>query len=163
MPCEKLLEYLDENGASYELFEHAEAYTAQEIADEAHISGKQFAKTVMVKLDGRMAMAVLPAANKVNFTLLMQAAGAEAISLAAEPEFKELFPDCDLGAMPPFGNLYGMEVWVAGSLGETPEIVFNAGTHTELIRMRYADFERLVKPKTARFSFRRYRELQERS
>ena len=163
MPCEKLLEYLDENGAGYELFEHAEAYTAQEIADEAHVSGKQFAKTVMVKLDGRMAMAVLPAANKVNFTLLMQAAGAEAIALAAEPEFKELFPDCDLGAMPPFGNLYGMEVWVAGSLGETPDIVFNAGTHTELIRMRYADFERLVRPKTARFSFRRYRELQERS
>jgi len=153
MPCEKLLEFLDENGVSYEMTEHPEAFTAQEIADRAHISGKQFAKTVMVKLDDKMAMAVLPAANKVNFNLLRQAAGAETVELATEEEFKNHFPDCDLGAMPPFGTLYGMEVYVAGSLSEVDQIAFNAGTHTELIKMDYRDFERLVQPAIARFSF----------
>jgi Ala-tRNA(Pro) deacylase len=161
MPCDKLLEFLDENGVNYELIEHAEAYTAQEVADKAHVSGKQFAKTVMVKLDGEMAMAVLPAADKVNLTLLQQAAGAKSIALASEPEFTRLFPDCELGAMPPFGNLYGMTVYVAGSLGEAQEIAFNAGSHAELIRMPYADFERLVQPNVARFSFRRLKDMRD--
>ncbi len=161
MPCEKLLEFLDENGVSYERIEHLEAYTAQEVADKAQVSGKQFAKTVMVKLDGKMAMAVLPAADKINLTLLQQAAGAGSIALASEPEFIQLFPDCDLGAMPPFGNLYGLAVYVEGSLGEAQEIAFNAGSHGELIRMSYADFERLVQPRVARFSFRRLRDMRD--
>jgi Ala-tRNA(Pro) deacylase len=153
MPCEKLLDFLDQNGISYEMTQHPEAFTAQEIANKAHVSGKKFAKTVMVKIDQKMAMAVLPADKKVNLTLLKQAVGASACELASEDDFKELFPDCELGAMPPFGNLYGLEVYVAGSLAEVDEIVFNAGIHTELIWMAYSDFERLVNPKVARFSF----------
>jgi Ala-tRNA(Pro) deacylase len=161
MPCEKLLEYLEGHGVSYELIEHREAFTAQEIADRARVSGNQFAKTVMVKLDGKMAMAVLPAARKVNLTLLRQAAGAAEVDLATEQEFRDLFPDCELGAMPPFGNLYGMDVFVAGSLTEVGMIAFNAGLHTELIKMPYADFERLVKPRIARFSFHELKERAE--
>jgi len=153
MPCEKLLDFLKEREVAFEMIVHPQAYTAQEIADRSHISGKQFAKTVMVKLDGKMAMAVLPASKRLNFTLLKQVANAQEITLAAEQEFKDMFPDCDLGAMPPFGNLYGLEVYVAGSLGEVGEIAFNAGTHTELIKMSYQDFERIVQPKIARFSY----------
>ena len=159
MPCEKLLEFLDKNAVPYTLIKHAEAFTAQEIAETAHVSGKELAKTVMVKLDGEMAMAVLPAENQVNFNLLREAAGAETVSLALEKDFKELFPDCDLGAMPPFGNLYGMRVFVAGSLTKCERIAFNAGSHTELIKMMCADFARLVKPQVARFTYRRVKEL----
>jgi Ala-tRNA(Pro) deacylase len=159
MPCEKLLDFLKERGVAFQMIVHPQAYTAQEIADRAHISGKQFAKTVMVTLDGKMAMAVLPASKRLNLTLLKQVAGAEEIKLAAEKDFKDMFPDCDLGAMPPFGNLYDLDVFAAGSLGETDEIAFNAGTHTELIKMSYQDFERIVQPRIARFS---YHEPQER-
>ncbi len=153
MACDKLLEYLDENGVSYERISHPQAYSAQETADRARIPGREFAKTVMIKLDGVMAMAVLPAPEKVNFTLLQQAAGAEAISLATEADFRKLFPDCDLGAMPPFGNVYDLAVYVSGSLAEMQCIAFPAGTHTELLRMDYVDFDRLVRPHTARFTF----------
>jgi Ala-tRNA(Pro) deacylase len=159
MPCEKLLEYLNEREVSYHLIVHPQAYTAQEIADRAHISGKFFAKTVMLIVDGEMAMAVLPADRRVNMALLKEATGAQKIWLATEDNFREKFPDCELGAMPPFGNLYGMEVYVAGSLAEQDEIAFNAGTHTELIAMAYADFESLVAPRVARFSFHPLREL----
>lgn len=159
MPCDKLLEFLDENAVPYTLIKHHEAFTAQEIAEKAHVSGKEFAKTVMVKLDGEMAMAVLPAENQVNFNLLREAAGAETVSLALERDFKELFPDCELGAMPPFGNLYGMRVFAAGSLTKCDHIAFNAGSHTELIKMACADFTRLVKPQVARFTYRRVKEL----
>ena len=161
MPCAKLLEYLDDSGVSYEMIEHPEAYTAQEIASRARISGKQLAKTVMVKIDGKMAMAVLPADKRVNLTLLKQAAGAEMVAVATEAEFKDMFPDCELGAMPPFGNLYGMEVYVAGSLAEVDQIAFNAGLHTELIKMAYADFEKVVAPKIARVSYRQARDKDE--
>jgi len=158
MPCEKLLEYLDKNNVDYELVEHPHAYAAQEVATKAGIPGNTFAKAVLVKLDGLMSMAVLPAENKVNFNLLRDAAGAETISLAVEDEFQDRFPDCELGAMPPFGHLYSMQVFVAGSLTKAENISFNAGTHTEVITMPYEDFERLVQPKIARFTFRRLRE-----
>jgi Ala-tRNA(Pro) deacylase len=159
MACERLLEFLDENGVPYELTRHPTAYTAQEIADRAGISGKQFAKTVMVKLDGKLAMAVVPGADKVNFALLKQVTGAGIVVLATEPEFKEVFPDCDLGAMPPFGTLYGLRVYVASSLSEAETIAFNAGTHTELVTMPFRDFVRLVEPRFGQFSFRRLREM----
>jgi Ala-tRNA(Pro) deacylase len=158
MPCEKLLDFLKEREVSFEMIVHPQAYTAQEIADRAHISGKQFAKTVMVAIDGKMAMAVLPAAKRLNLTLLKQVAEAEEVTLAAEKDFTDMFPDCDLGAMPPFGNLYGLDVYVAGSLGDAQEIAFNAGTHTELIKMSYQDFEQIVQPKIARFSYHEPRE-----
>lgn len=131
---------------------HSQAYTAQEIASLAHVRGKELAKTVMVKIDGKMAMAVLPASYRVNFDLLKAAAGTRGVELASEWEFKDMFPDCDTGAMPPFGNLYGMAVFVADSLAEDEEIAFNAGSHTELIRLLYKDFERLVSPAVVKLS-----------
>jgi Ala-tRNA(Pro) deacylase len=131
------------------------AYTAQEIAARAHVRGKSLAKTVMVKLDGKMSMAVLPATFKVDFDLLKEASGANEVELGSEKEFKNMFPDCELGAMPPFGNLYGFDVYVAKTLAQDDEIAFNAGSHTELIKLPYSDFERLVKPKVVRISLRR--------
>ncbi|MBC8424054.1 YbaK/EbsC family protein [bacterium] len=160
MACDKLLTYLDEHGISYERITHPQAYSAQETADRARVPGREFAKTVMIRLDGVMAMAVLPAPEKVNFTLLQQAAGAETISLATETDFHAIFPDCDLGAMPPFGNVYDLEVYVSGSMSDAPRIVFPAGTHTELVSMSYADFERLVQPRVARFTFLQQAEME---
>ena len=112
------------------------------------------AKTVMVKIDGKMAMAVLPAIYKVDFDLLKKFSGAGKVGLASEQEFKDMFPECEVGAMPPFGNLYGMEVFVAETLAEDEEIAFNAGSHTELIKLAYKDFEKSVKPKVIKFSDR---------
>lgn len=151
MPIKKIREFLDGHGTKYVVMSHSLAYTAQEIAASAHISGKELAKTVMIKIDGKMAMAVLPASFKVDFHLLKNAVGSSNIELASEDEFKSLFPDCEIGAMPPFGNLYDMEVLVAESLTEEEEIAFNAGTHNELIKMSYKDYERLTKPRVTKF------------
>src|SRR5919197_744738 len=150
MPVKKLLEFLDKHHVKYVTISHSPAYTAQEVAASAHIPGKEVAKTVMVKLDGRLAMAVLPASSHVNFERLKNTAGVSHAELASEREFRDLFPECDVGAMPPFGNLYGMEVFVAESLTEDEEIAFNAGTHTELMRLAYRDFARLVQPRIIR-------------
>ncbi len=150
MPLKKLKEFLDSNGVKYVTIGHSAAYTAQEIAASAHIPGKELAKTVIVELDGRLAMAVLPASLKVDFDRLQRVAGAKKAGLADEMQFADLFAGCEVGAMPPFGNLYGMDVYVSQQLAEDAEIAFNAGSHTELIRLAYADFERLVKPKVAR-------------
>ena len=152
MPARKLKEFLDSQGVTYVTIPHPQAITAQEIAASAHIPGREMAKTVMVLVDGRMAMAVLPAYSRLDLEALREAAGAEKVEIAGEEEFKELFPDCEPGAMPPFGNLYGMHVFLAESLAEDDEIAFNAGTHTELIRIPYADFARLVHPKIAKLA-----------
>ncbi|MCS6830184.1 MAG: YbaK/EbsC family protein [Armatimonadota bacterium] len=152
MPARKLKEFLDSHGVKYVSITHSRAYTAQEVAASAHIRGKEFAKTVMVKLDGKMAMAVLPATRKVDLDALKQASGAQRAELATEQEFQYMFPECETGAMPPFGNLYGMEVYADASLTEDEEIAFNAGSHIEVIRMAYKDFERLVQPKIADIS-----------
>ncbi len=154
MPVRKLREFLDGEDVKYVTVSHSAAYTAQEIAASAHIPGKEMAKTVMVKLDGKMAMAVLPAGHKVDFDLLGQEAGAGTAELASEREFQDMFPECELGAMPPFGNLYGMDVFVEESLAEDEEIAFNAGSHTELVKLAYKDFERLAKPKVFKSSSR---------
>lgn len=153
MPVKKLKDFLDSQGIKYVTISHSQAYTAQEIASSAHIPGKELAKTVMIKIDDKMAMAVLPASYKVDFDLLKKTIGASKVELASEKEFQDIFPECDVGAMPPFGNLYGMEVFAAESLSEDKEITFNAGSHTELIRLAYKDFEKLVKPKVVKFSF----------
>jgi len=150
MPVKKLREFLDNENVKYVTISHSTAFTAQEVAASAHIPGKEMAKTVMVKLDGKMAMAVLPADHRIDFDLLKQEAGVSTVKLAGEEEFTCMFPECDVGAMPPFGNLYDMDVFVAGSLAENEEIAFNAGSHTELIKLPYKDFERLVKPKQFR-------------
>jgi Ala-tRNA(Pro) deacylase len=152
MPSRKLKEFLDENNIKYVSIQHSRAYTSSEIAASAHIPGKELAKTVMVNLDGQTAMAVIPASHKLKPELLQKAAGAESVRLASEMEFKNKFPDCEIGAMPPFGNLYNMEVFVSDKLAEDDSIAFNAGTHTELIRLAYEDFERLVKPKKTSIS-----------
>lgn len=152
MPVRRLREFLDNQNIRYVTIRHSTAYTAQETAASTHIKGKELAKTVIVKIDGKMAMAVLPASCRVDFDLLKKVTGASKVELAPEQEFKDMFPGCDIGAMPPFGNLYGMEVLAAESLAEDEEIAFNAGSHAELIRLAYIDFERLVKPTVARFS-----------
>ena len=154
MPVRKLKEFLDQNGVRWVSIVHSPAYTAQEVAASAHVKGKELAKTVMVKVDGKPVMIVLPASQRVDFQVLREVTGGQNVVLASEAEFRELFPDCEAGAMPPFGNLYGMDVYVAPRLAEDEEIAFNAGSHTELMRLHYADFERLVKPKLAAFAQR---------
>ena len=151
MPLTKLKNFLDENNVKYTSISHSRAYTAQQVASSAHISGKDIAKTVMIIIDGKMAMAVLPATRHVDFDLLKEAIGIKPITLADEEEFKYFFPACEVGTMPPFGNLYDMEVYVDKSLAKDHEIAFNAGSHTELVQMAYADFENLVKPYVIEF------------
>ncbi len=152
MPIQKLKQFLDGRGIRYVTVRHSPAFTSQEVAASAHISGYEIAKTVMVKVDGKMAMAVLPAPLHVDLQHLTELIGADHVELASEGEFKALFPECELGAMPPFGALYGMETYVAERLSKDEYIAFNAGTHTELYRMRYRDFEQLVAPKVLAFS-----------
>lgn len=152
MPVRKLKEFLDNNNIKYVTIYHSQAFTAQEVAATAHIPGKELAKTVMVKIDDKMAMIVLTASDKVDFDSLKEAVGASKVELASEQEFIDLFPGCEIGAMPPFGNLYEMQVFVEENLTEDTEIAFNAGSYTELIRLSYKDFERLVKPTVVKFS-----------
>ena len=152
MPIQRLKQFLDENGVKFVSIQHSAAYTAQEVAALAHIPGELMAKTVMVKLDGAMAMAVVPASHQIDFGRLRDVAGADHVELASESEFKDFFPACDVGAMPPFGNLYDMPVYCSNALSEDLEIAFSAGTHSELIRLSYADYEQLVQPTIASFS-----------
>ena len=146
MPVQKLKDYLDQHEVEYVTISHSPAYTAQRIAEVSHIPGKELAKTVIVKIDDKYAMAVLPASRRVDLRHLQEAIGADDVVLANENEFEALFPDCEVGAMPPFGNLYDMGVYVAEQLTEDEEIAFNAGSHTELVRMSYRDFANLVTP-----------------
>ena len=152
MPVKKLKEFLDKEKIKYVSIIHSPAYTAQEVAASAHITGKELAKTVIVQLDGETAMAVLPANRKIILQDLRDVTGADQVKFVPEDEFKKQFPDCETGAMPPFGNLYGMAVYVAASLTQNEEIVFNAGSHTEVIKLSYKDFERLVQPKVVSFT-----------
>lgn len=145
MPAEKLKSFLDENAVKYVTIRHSPAYTASEIAQSAHIPGRELAKTVMVKVGNDLAMVVLPASQRVDTARVSQAAGGENVVLAKEEEFRARFPGCEVGAMPPFGNLYGMKVFLSPRLAKDEEIAFNAGSHTELIRLRYDDYERLEK------------------
>ena len=152
MPAKQLKDFLESHKVKYVTITHSTAYTAAEIASLAHIKGKDFAKTVIVNIDGTMAMAVLPASCQVDLPLLAEAAKGDEIALASEEDFRDRFPECETGAMPPFGPLYGMPVFVDESLTQEKEIVFNAGTHHELIRLSYEDFARLVKPNVGQFA-----------
>jgi Ala-tRNA(Pro) deacylase len=151
MSLQKLREFLDEKKVRYVTIAHSPAFTAQEIAAAAHIPGKEMAKPVMVKIDGEMAMVVLPASMKVDFGRLLDATGAQEVELAHENEFKHLFPDCAPGAMPPFGNLFGLRTFVAEELTEDEEIAFNAGSTTELIKLAYRDYANMVQPRVLPF------------
>jgi Ala-tRNA(Pro) deacylase len=152
MPSKKIKDFLDENHVKYTTLVHSMAYTAQEIAAMAHIPGRELAKTVIVQVDGRMAMAVLPSLHHVDLERLRNVTSARNVRLATEAEFKGLFPECEAGAMPPFGNLYGLETYVDPELAYDDEISFNAGTHIELIRMNFQDFKRLVRPRICEFA-----------
>jgi Ala-tRNA(Pro) deacylase len=154
MPFTILKEFLDREKVKYITISHSTGYTAQEIASLAHISGKEIAKTVIVSIDDTLAMAVLPASFQVDLVQLKAVTGAKTVRIATEAEFKNRFPDCETGAMPPFGNLYGMPVFAEETLARDEEIAFNAGNHQVLIRLSYQDFERLVKPKLAKFASR---------
>ncbi|HUK25226.1 MAG TPA: YbaK/EbsC family protein [Terriglobales bacterium] len=147
MALSRLKEFLDSHKIKYMTISHSIAYTAQGIAAVAHIPGQELAKTVMVNLDGELAMAVVPASRHVNLSLLRSASGAASTALASEQEFKDRFPDCELGSMPPFGNLYDMKVFADQALARDKEIAFNAGSHRELVRMSWEDYAALVKPK----------------
>jgi Ala-tRNA(Pro) deacylase len=152
MPVKKLKEFLDNQNVKYQTINHPLAYTTQQTAAFTHIRGKELAKTVVVKVDGKMAMVVLPASFKVDLELVKRATGAGKVELATEAEFRDMFPECDVGAMPPFGNLYGMDVYAEEKLAEDQEIAFNAGSHLELIKLAYKDFERLVKPRMGKYT-----------
>lgn len=152
MPTAKLKRYLDDRHVRYVSIAHSPAYTSQELAATMHVHGSELAKTTIVKTDRGFVMAVLAGPNHVDLERLRRCVGAGSASLASEKEFKDLFPECELGAMPPFGNLYGLPVYVDQDLERDPSIVFNAGTHTEAIRMDLEDFKRLVEPMLASFS-----------
>jgi Ala-tRNA(Pro) deacylase len=155
MTCrERLEQYFRENGVRYELTTHPEVYTAQEVAAVQHVPGRLVAKVVMAMVDGALVALVLPAPNRVDFARVKSALGAREARLAREQEFAHVFPDCEVGAMPPFGNLYNVPVVVDQQLTEDPYIVFNAGTHRETMKIAYADFARLVSPRVADFSLK---------
>jgi len=155
MECkERLIQYFRENGVPFQSMTHPQAFTAQEVAAAQHVPGKQVAKVVMAKAGDRMVMLVLPASYRVNFRLLADLLKVHEVRLASEEEFTTMFPDCLAGAMPPFGNLYNIPVYVDISLTEDPEIVFQAGTHVDTMKIRYADYARLVKPQVAQFALR---------
>jgi Ala-tRNA(Pro) deacylase len=154
MSLTRLKEFLDSHNIKYVVISHSVAYTAQGIAALAHIPGKELAKTVVVKIDGALAMAVVPASCHVDLMGLKEATGARNVQLASEDEFRDKFPDCETGAMPPFGNLYGMNVFIDESLSHDKEVAFNAGSHRELVRLTWADLERLVQPKLVKIAVR---------
>ena len=156
MPLSKLREFLDSHNIKYLVISHSLAYTAQGIAALTHVSGKKLAKTVIVKIDSVLAMAVVPASVHVDLDRLSVLTGAQTVEIATEREFKDAFPDCETGAMPPFGNLYDMAVYADTSLAENEEITFSAGTHRELVRMNWFDMARLVNPMVASLTHDRH-------
>ncbi len=151
----KLRDFLDSQTVAYEVQTHRQAFTAQEVAAAEHIPGIQVAKVVMLRSGGEFVMVVLPAPFHIDLGRARAALGKPDLVLASEQEFAGLFPKCEPGAMPPFGNLYNLPVWVDESLSKDEKIVFNAGTHTQTVKMRYADFNRLVKPRIASLAVRR--------
>jgi Ala-tRNA(Pro) deacylase len=148
---EKLKKLFQEENVSFEVMTHSESYTAQETAADLHVPGAQLAKVVMVKANGDLTMLVLPAECKIDFGKLKKVLGKKKVLLVGEEDFGDLFPDCDIGAMPPFGNLYGVPVWVEERMTQQQSIVFNACTHHDAVRITYADYERLVQPQVAVF------------
>ena len=145
----KLKEFLDANGVQYEVRAHRTAFTAQEVAAAEHIPGREMAKVVIVRHGGEYLMVVLPAPQHVDLERLEKVAGRTGLRIATEAQFAGLFPGCEPGAMPPFGNIYGLPVWVDESLTRDDEIAFNAGNHDQTVHLKYADFARLVEPKIA--------------
>ena len=152
MATKRTLDFLDANGIQYVIIHHSPAYTAADVAATAHLPGQTLAKTVIVRLDDRLGMAVVPATREVDFDLLQRASAVKEVHLAAEGYFENRFDGCEIGAMPPFGNLFNMETYVDTRLAERFHIHFNAGSHTDVVGLRFDDFRRLVEPKVADIS-----------
>jgi Ala-tRNA(Pro) deacylase len=155
MPLLRILKHLDSEGVAYQVISHPPAFSAQKIAAAAHVRGREMAKIVMIKIDDQLAMAVLPADLVLDLAHVREATGAESVELASEVEFTDRFPDCEGGAMPPFGNLYGLPVFVADVFARMEYLAFNAGNHREIIRLRFADFVRLVQPRLLALTLQR--------
>lgn len=148
MPVKALKKFLDENHVKYVSLAHSPAYTAQEVAHCAHVCGKTLAKTVIVLMDDKMAMVVMPATSRIRWDRFMKAMGTDFIELADEDDFRDQFPDCEIGAMPPFGNLYGLPIYMDETLTQADEISFSSGTHSEVLKMAMKDYLKLVRPVT---------------
>ena len=152
MATSNLVQYLNGTGVNYQLLTHVPAFSAHDVAAVTHVPDSELAKTLVVKAGNSRWLAVLRADHRLNDRMLKKALGAKHVQLLSEDELTSLFPDCEVGAMPPLGNLYSMPVVMDKSLAEDEEIVFNACTHTESIKMKFKDFENLVKPKIADFA-----------
>jgi len=149
---QRIRDYLDSQNVSYEAIHHSQAFTAQEVAHSLHVSGKKCVKAVVAEGDRKIVIVVMPAAHRLNFQELKSTLKVNQLEMLVERELEVLFPDCDLGAVPPIGNLYGIDVWVDRAVASTEKIVFCAGTHEDSIRMRYSDFAKLARPFVGRFS-----------
>ena len=148
----RLKELFDEAKIPYEVYNHPLAYTAQEIAQRQHFSGDQMAKVVMLEVDGKLVMGVITGSQKVHLATVRENLGAHEVRLATEDEFTSRFPDCEIGAMPPFGNLFGLPVYVDPAVAKDESIYFNAGNHVQTVRIRYKDFDRLAAPQVVRLT-----------
>jgi Ala-tRNA(Pro) deacylase len=151
---QRVREYLDSKNVPHEWLHHAQAFTAQEVAHSIHVSGRLLAKTLVLAADGRLIMCVIPASHRLNLPELRALLEVKHLEMLPEEELAKLFPDCELGAIPPLGSLYAMDVWVDLTLSESEDIVFCTGTHVDCVRMKYADFADLVTPQRGRFSDR---------
>ncbi|MFO8142914.1 MAG: YbaK/EbsC family protein [Marinobacter sp.] len=146
MPVQQLQQFLEETGVEYMCLSHPPAFTAQQLAHHVKIAGDRVVKTVIIELDGKMVMLVMPATWRIHWHRLSQVLDTDFVDLADEQAFQDRFPDCEVGAMPPFGRLFGMSVYCAEVLTTQPELAFAAGTHTESIHMKTSDFLQLVQP-----------------
>lgn len=155
MPVQQLKDFLDEAGSEYMCLSHPPAFTAQELAHHVKIAGDRVVKTVIIELDGKMAMLVMPATWRVRWDRLSHVLETDFVDLADEQAFQDRFPDCEVGAMPPFGNLFGMAVYCSEALTEQSELAFAAGSHTESVHMKTRDFMELVKPTVINAGFTR--------
>lgn len=152
MPAKKLKQLLDERSIKYISINHSPAYTARETAASTFVPRREFAKTIIVDLDGDKVMTVVSASRHVDLARLRSLAGADKARLATEDEFKSLFPDCELGAMPPFGSLYQMPIYVDEMVTEVDDLCFNAGSHEQIMRMNCADYLQFEQPVVGAFA-----------
>lgn len=149
---QRIRDFLDSQDVTYEQLSHPIAFTGQDVAHTLHLSGKKCAKTVVLNGDGKLVMAVIPAASRINLQDLRATMEVRHLEMLPESELIKLLPDCEPGAIPPLGPLYGMEVWVDRTISDSEQIVFCAGTHEDSVRMKYSDFAKLIRPRSSRFS-----------
>ena len=149
---QRIREYLDSQKVPHEWVHHPQAFTSQEVAHSMHVSGKHLAKTVVLHGDGKLLMAVIPASHRLNLQELRGVTEVKQLVMLTESDLAKLFSDCEMGAIPPLGTLYGLDVWMDRVLAQSDEIIFCAGSHADCVRMSYSDYFDLVKPQVGRFS-----------